>query len=50
MVTVRRRDRVMPMRVMCKFRKTGLRDVTLGAMIFASGVWLILSGLADLLE
>ena len=40
----------MPMRVMCKFCKTRLRDAALGAMIFASGVWLILSGLADLLE
>jgi hypothetical protein len=35
---------------MCKCRKTGLRDATLGAMIFAAGVWLILSGAADPLK
>jgi hypothetical protein len=35
---------------MFKFYKTELRDWALGAIIFAAGVWLILSGVADLLK
>jgi hypothetical protein len=35
---------------MCKFRKKELCDAALGATIFAAGVWLILSGVADLLK
>jgi hypothetical protein len=35
---------------MCKYRKKGLCDAALGATIFAAGVWLILSGVIDLIK